>query len=54
MNAQVEINDSDLLNRLESLLGRDYVVTDSVEREFFSTDIYQSGVLPLAVLRPAG
>lgn len=53
MNAQVEINDSDLLNRLESLLGRDHVVTDRVEREFFSTDIYQSGVLPLAVLRPA-
>ncbi|MGA0019973.1 MAG: hydroxyacid dehydrogenase, partial [Steroidobacteraceae bacterium] len=53
MNAQVEMNDTDLLGRLEALLGREHVITDETEREFFSTDIYQAGVMPLAVLRPA-
>lgn len=53
MNAQVEINDTDLIGRLEALLGRDHVITDATEREFYSTDIYQAGVMPLAVLRPA-
>lgn len=53
MNAQVQINDAELLNRFAALLGHAHVVTDPKEREFFSTDIYRQGVLPLAVLRPA-
>lgn len=42
-----------LIERLESLLGREHVLRDENERRFHSTDIYHAGELPLAVLRPA-
>lgn len=51
MHAQVSDTRA-LLARLEALLGREYVLTDPQEREFFSTDVYRSGELPLAVVRP--
>ena len=37
---------------LERVLGRDYVITDRAEREFYSTDVYRSGELPAAIIRP--
>jgi FAD/FMN-containing dehydrogenase len=39
--------------QLASLLGREHVLTDRTEREFFSQDVYRSGALPAAVIRPA-
>ncbi len=53
MNAELRPASHPLVDRLQSLLGRDHVLTDPVEREFYSTDIYRAGQLPLAVVRPA-
>lgn len=53
MNAELQSNSAALLSRLEALLGRDHVLTDATERSFYSTDIYKTGALPLAVLRPS-
>jgi FAD/FMN-containing dehydrogenase len=53
MNAELSPSTSPLLAQLESLLGRQHVLTDTTERRFYSTDIYGEGQLPLAVLRPA-
>jgi FAD/FMN-containing dehydrogenase len=53
MNAELSPQLPALLSQLESLLGRDNVVTDETERRFYSTDIYKEGRLPVAVLRPA-
>ncbi|MFM7396533.1 MAG: FAD-binding oxidoreductase [Gammaproteobacteria bacterium] len=52
MNAELQDKTLTLVSRLESLLGRDHVLTDPVERSFYSTDIYKSGALPAAVVRP--
>ena len=52
MNAELQSHPTGLLSRLESLLGREQVLTDAEERRFYSTDIYKSGELPLAVVRP--
>jgi len=41
------------VEELSRLLGREYVLTDRAEREFFSQDVYRSGQLPAAVIRPA-
>ncbi len=53
MNAEPSPTSPALLAQLESLLGRENVITDEVERRFYSTDIYNAGRLPLAVVRPA-
>jgi FAD/FMN-containing dehydrogenase len=53
MHAQVTSPRHPILAQLESLLGSANVVTDATEREFFATDIYAAGKLPLAVVRPA-
>ena len=53
MNAELAAASSALLAQLEALLGRQHVITDPVECEFHSTDIYSAGQLPLAVVRPA-
>jgi len=53
MNAELHTAPSALLSRLESLLGREQVLTDKTARRFYSTDIYNAGELPLAVVRPA-
>jgi len=52
MNAELQSHATGLLSRLESLLGREHVLTDAEERSFYSTDIYKSGEMPLAVVRP--
>ena len=41
-----------LLSQLSALIGEHNVLTDVVERTFYSTDIYNVGQLPLAVVRP--
>jgi FAD/FMN-containing dehydrogenase len=53
MNAELAASSPALLAQLEALLGRGHVITDPIEREFHSTDIYSAGQLPLAVVRPA-
>ncbi len=57
MNAEVSTAElstraSPLLSQLQGLLGTEHVLTDATERHFYSTDIYNSGPLPLAVARP--
>jgi FAD/FMN-containing dehydrogenase len=52
MNAELQDKTHTLVTRLESLLGREHVLTDAVERSFYSTDIYKTGALPAAVVRP--
>jgi len=52
MNAELQDKTPALISQLESLLGRDHVLTDPVERSFYSTDIYNSGALSAAVVRP--
>ena len=42
-----------ILSQLQSLLGSEHVLTDRESREFYSTDVYAAGRLPLAVVRPA-
>jgi FAD/FMN-containing dehydrogenase len=37
---------------LVRVLGADYVVTDRTELEFHSQDVYRSGLLPAALIRP--
>lgn len=53
MNAELSPQLPAVLNQLESLLGRENVISDETERRFYSTDIYREGRLPIAVLRPA-
>lgn len=53
MHARVETPSHPVLPHLEALLGREHVIVDPTEREFYSTDVYASGRLPLAVVRPA-
>jgi FAD/FMN-containing dehydrogenase len=53
MNAELSPQLPAVLHQLESLLGRENVVTEETERRFYSTDIYREGRLPIAVLRPA-
>ena len=53
MNAELSQGPHPLIGQLTALLGADHVVTDPVERRFYSTDIYNEGQLPLAVVRPA-
>ena len=51
-NPAMESARADLLRQLQSLLGGQQVVTDPVECEFYSTDIYHSGETAMAVVRP--
>ncbi|MCG8507000.1 MAG: FAD-binding oxidoreductase, partial [Sphingomonadales bacterium] len=44
--------DSDIIARLQSILGPENVITDDVERRYFAEDVYTAGTPPLAVLRP--
>lgn len=37
---------------LQRLLGREHVITDPAEREFYSTDVYRRGEPPAAIIRP--
>ena len=42
----------EILQELSSLLGSDHVITDDAERRYFTTDVYNSRELPLAVIQP--
>ena len=42
----------EILQELSSLLGNDHVITDDAERRYFTTDVYNSREMPLAVIRP--
>ena len=53
MSAELLPSPHPLIGQLAALLGTDHVLTDLVERRFYSTDIYNEGQMPLAVVRPA-
>ena len=40
------------IGELERVLGKEYVITERAEREFYSQDVYRSGELPAAIIRP--
>jgi len=44
---------NDILTPLVTLLGREHVLTDEVERRFHAMDVYNARELPIAVVRPA-
>jgi len=50
MNARLE--SPPIIGALEALLGREHVLTAPAELEFYSTDVFRSGQLPCAVVRP--
>ena len=52
MNAELSIATDAVVERLIGLLGREAVSTDSIERQFYSTDIYRDGPPVRAVARP--
>ena len=37
---------------LQCILGKDYVSTELAEREFHAQDVYRSGMVPAAIIRP--
>jgi FAD/FMN-containing dehydrogenase len=41
-----------LLEELAAIVGHEHVLTDAIDLEFYSTDAYSRGAMPLAVLRP--
>jgi FAD/FMN-containing dehydrogenase len=41
-----------VIAEMQRLLGAQHVITDRTEREFYSQDVYRSGELPAAVIRP--
>jgi FAD/FMN-containing dehydrogenase len=42
----------DIVDRLVNAIGRDYVITDVAEREFYAMDVYSFRELPVAVVQP--
>lgn len=42
-----------VIDRLKEALGSDSVLTDAAQTAYFAADVYRSGGLPLAVVRPA-
>jgi FAD/FMN-containing dehydrogenase len=53
MHAQVSPQHHPAVARLQALLGREHVLLDAADREFYSSDIYNSDRVALAVVRPA-
>lgn len=51
MHAQVS-STHPLIARLGAIVGAANVLADATEREFYSTDVYRRGEMPLAVVRP--
>ncbi|GMW06601.1 MAG: FAD-binding oxidoreductase [Gammaproteobacteria bacterium] len=43
---------TDLLQQLSAAIGREHVLSDPAEREFYAMDVYNFRELPLAVVRP--
>lgn len=46
------MNQTEVLSVLTNILGPDHVVRDPEELRFYSTDVYNQGELPLAIIRP--
>ncbi len=42
----------DVLGSLYSAIGRDYVLTDAADREFYAMDVYSFREMPIAVVQP--
>jgi len=53
MNAQIDPHHHSVIGQFEALLGAEHVIVDPTEREFYSTDVFRAGKLPLVVVRPA-
>jgi FAD/FMN-containing dehydrogenase len=53
MHAQVSPQNHPAVTRLQSLLGREHVLLEATDREFYSSDIYNSNKTALCVVRPA-
>ncbi|MDP7093669.1 MAG: FAD-binding oxidoreductase, partial [Gammaproteobacteria bacterium] len=47
-----ETESRDLVEQLVSVIGRDYVLTDDADREFYAMDVYSFRELPIAVVQP--
>ncbi|HRX90383.1 MAG TPA: FAD-binding oxidoreductase, partial [Steroidobacteraceae bacterium] len=52
MHAEVSPANHPVVARLQALLGREHVVLDAADREFYSTDIYNADKTALVVVRP--
>ncbi len=52
MHAQVSPANHPVVARLTALLGREHVLLDKTDREFYSTDVYNADKTALAVVRP--
>ena len=47
-----ESESRDVLSSLYSAIGRDYVLTDAADREFYAMDVYSFREMPIAVVQP--
>ena len=52
MNADTQLRNDRLVERLVDILGKDAVITDAAERRFYSADVYSEGEHCAAALRP--
>lgn len=53
MHAKVDDTSHPILTRLAEIVGRENLLTDAADREFYSTDIYRTnGKVALAIVRP--
>jgi FAD/FMN-containing dehydrogenase len=42
----------DIINKIQSTVGTEYVLLDDADREFFAMDVYNARELPVAVVQP--
>ena len=50
---KAELQDAgDVVDQLANAIGRDYVITDDADREFYAMDVYSIRELPIAVVQP--
>ena len=50
---KAELHDAgDVVEQLANAIGRDYVITDDADREFYAMDVYSIRELPIAVVQP--
>jgi FAD/FMN-containing dehydrogenase len=46
------MDSNDIINKLVALLGREHVLSDEADREFYAMDVYNFRELPMAVVQP--
>lgn len=51
-NEAVMQDAGDVVVQLANAIGKDYVITDDADREFYAMDVYSSRELPIAVVQP--